>query len=29
MVGEISVASFFIPNMRAVRQAYLGTGGAR
>jgi len=28
MVDEISVASFFIPNIQAVRQAYLGTGGA-
>ena len=25
LVGEISVASFFIPNIQALRQAYLGT----
>jgi len=28
MLDEISVASFFIPNIRAVRQVYLGTGRA-
>ena len=26
IVGEISVASFFIPNIQALRRAYLGTG---
>jgi hypothetical protein len=25
MIGEISMASFFIPNIQAVRRAYLGT----